>query len=79
MQSIRQPALCFAARLDHCQIVQTLLTYAAQTNVMDSARFTPLHLAAKNDCSDCAKAIHTAAINSEANFASNLTQRDADG
>ena len=46
---------------------------------MDSARMTPLHLAAKNDCSNCVKSLHQAAINSEANFVSNLNQRDADG
>ena len=40
---------------------------------------TPLHLAAKNDSSECVKAIHNAAVNSDANFASNLNQKDAEG
>lgn len=46
---------------------------------MDSARMTPLHLAAKNDCSDCVKALHHAAIHSDSNFTSNLSQKDAEG
>lgn len=40
---------------------------------------TPLHLAARNDCSDCVKQIYQAAVHSEANFHSNLCQRDAEG
>ena len=46
---------------------------------MDSGRLTPLHLAAKNDCSVCVKAIYEAAVNSEQNFCSNLVQKDAEG
>ena len=40
---------------------------------------TPLHLAAKNDSSDCVKQLHGAAVNSDANFTSNLNQKDAEG
>ena len=80
VQSIRQPALCLATRLDNCHIVKALLLkHGAQSNVMDSARMTPLHLAAKNDCSECVKQIHSAAVHSEANFQSNLSQKDAEG
>jgi len=79
IQSIKQPALCLAARLNFCLIVKMLLSHKAQTNVMDSTRKTPLHLAAKNDCSECIKNLHKSALNSEANFNSNLCQKDADG
>ena len=46
---------------------------------MDSTQMTPLHLAAKNDCSDCVKQLHSTAVNSDANFNSNLNQKDAEG
>ena len=79
IQSIKQPALCLATRLDLTQLVQILLSYGAKTNVIDSSRMSPLHLAAKNDSSDCVKLIHAAATHSDANFDSHLNQKDADG
>lgn len=60
-------------------MVKILLRFFAKTNVMDSTRLTPLHLAAKNDCSDCVKTLHLAAVNSDENFVSNLNQKDSEG
>ena len=57
LDSIEQPALCLATRLNQCQAVGALLRFGAQTNVWDTQKQTPLHLAAKADCPLCIKVI----------------------
>lgn len=48
-----EPAVCLAARLNHCEILSLLAKHGAKIAVSDAAKQTPLSYAISNECSKC--------------------------
>eukprot|EP01012_Entosiphon_sulcatum_P033590 TRINITY_DN42526_c0_g1_i1.p1 TRINITY_DN42526_c0_g1~~TRINITY_DN42526_c0_g1_i1.p1 ORF type:complete len:200 (+),score=27.03 TRINITY_DN42526_c0_g1_i1:110-709(+) len=58
--------ILLATKLNHVQIVQTLLRHNADPNIPDSQGFTPLHVAAREGREDVAKLLVSHGSNLEA-------------